>query len=100
LVFPRLRQFFDAPIVLSNEFLKGDEIPIDTISKNFLKSLDAPAFSLPRHNLSRQLLSELPADLLNARLVWVRRGSMVPPLHPLYDGPYAVLRQGPCTFTL
>jgi hypothetical protein len=43
---------FGAPIVLPNEFLKGDEIPVNTISKKFLKSLKAPAFSLPRHNLS------------------------------------------------
>jgi hypothetical protein len=41
---------FGAPIVLPNEFLKGDEIPVDPISKNFVKSLDAPAFFLPRHN--------------------------------------------------
>jgi hypothetical protein len=91
---------FGAPIVLPNEFLKGDEIPVDTISKNFLKSLDAPAFSLPRHNSSRQLPSELPAELLNTRLVWVRRGGVVPPLNSLYDGPYAVLCRGPRAFTL
>ncbi len=72
---------FGAPIVLPNEFLKGDKISVDTISKYFLKSLDAPAFSLPRHNLSRQL------------------PSILPPLHPLYDNPYAVLRWGPCAFT-
>jgi hypothetical protein len=90
---------FGAPIVVPNEFLKGDEIPVDTFSKYFLKSLDAPAFSLPRHNLSCQLPSELLADLLSACLVWVRRGSMVPPPLPLYDRPYAVLCQGPRAFT-
>jgi hypothetical protein len=37
---------FGAPVVFPNEFLKGDEIPDDTISTNFLKSLDAPAFFL------------------------------------------------------
>ncbi len=36
---------FGALIVLPNEFLTGDEIPVDTISKCFFKSLDAPAFS-------------------------------------------------------
>jgi hypothetical protein len=50
---------FGALIVLPNEFLKGDEIPVNTISKNFLKSLKAHAFSLPRYNLSRQLPSEM-----------------------------------------
>ncbi len=90
---------FGAPIIVPNEFLKGDEIPVDSISKNFRKSLDAPTFSLPRHNSSCQLPSELPADLLSACLVWVRHSGVVPPLHPLYDSPYAVLCWGPCTFT-
>jgi hypothetical protein len=73
---------FGAPIVLPNEFLKGDEIPVDTISNNFLKSLDAPAYSLPRHNSSHQLPSELPTDLLNARLALVQRSGVVPPPPP------------------
>ncbi len=63
---------FGAPIVLPNDFLQEDEISVDIISKKFPQSLDAPAFSLPRHNSSRQLQGELPADLLSARLVWVR----------------------------
>jgi hypothetical protein len=88
---------FCAPIVLPNEFLKGDEIPVDTISKKFHKSLDAPAFSLSRHNLSRQLPSELLADLLNARLIWVWRGGggspSPPPLRrPLCRPPLGTLR--------
>jgi hypothetical protein len=33
-------------------------------------------------------------------LVWVRPGGLVPPLQPLYDGPYAVLRRSPCSFTI
>jgi hypothetical protein len=75
-----------APIVLPNEFFKEEEIPVDTIKKSFVKSLDAPAFSLPRNSLSRQLPSELPADHLSARLVWVRCGGMVSLLHPLHAG--------------
>jgi hypothetical protein len=46
---------FGAPIVFPNEFLKGDEISDDTISKKFPKSLDAPAFFLA------QAQFELPA---------------------------------------
>ncbi len=56
--------------------------------------------SLPRHNSSTELPSELPAELLSAPLIWVRRGGLVPPLQPLYDGPYAVLRRGPRSFTI
>jgi hypothetical protein len=64
---------FGAPIVLPNEFLQCDEFAVDSIIKNFQKKLDAPAFSLPRHNSSSSLHlpSELPAQLLSARLVWV-----------------------------
>ncbi len=75
---------FGGPIVLPNEILKEDEIPVDTISNKFLKSLDASAFFLPRHSSSCQLPSELPADLLSGRLIWVRWRGL--PVHPLYNG--------------
>ncbi len=57
-------------------------------------------FSLPRHNSSTLLPNELPAKPLSAPLVWVRCGGVIPPLQPLYDGPYAVLCCGPCSFTI
>jgi hypothetical protein len=41
--------------------------------------LDVPAVSLPRHNSSTQLPSELLAKLLSAHLVWVLHGSVIPP---------------------
>ncbi len=91
---------FGAPIVLSNEFLQNEEMSVDAIIKNFSKTLHAPAVSLPRHNSSGQLPDELPSDLLSAPLIWVRRGGVIPPLQPLYDGPYAVLRRGPHSFTI
>ncbi len=47
-----------------------------------------------------QLPSEVPAELLSAPLVWVCHGGVVPPLQPLYDGPYAILRRGPHSFTI
>ncbi len=74
--------------------------PVDSIVKIFSKTLHVSAPSRPRHNSSTDLPSELPAKLLSAPLLWVRRGSLVPPLQPLYDGPYAFLRRGPCSFTI
>jgi hypothetical protein len=44
--------------------LQGDEFSVDANVKKFKTTLDAPAFSLPRHNSSTQLLAELPDDLL------------------------------------
>jgi hypothetical protein len=86
---------FDAQIVLPNEFLQNDELSVDTIVKKYAKILHVSAPPLPRHNSSTELPSKLPAELLSAPLVWVRRGGLVPPLQLLYNGPYAVLRRSP-----
>jgi hypothetical protein len=89
-----------APIVLPNEFLQNEEISVDSITKNFSNTLDVPTVSLPRHNSSTQLPSELPAELLSARLVWVHRGGIIPPHQLLDNGPYAILCCGPRSFTI
>ncbi len=78
---------FGAQIILPNEFLHKDELSVDTIVKKFSQTLHVSAPSLPRHNSSTELPSELLAELLSAPLVWVRRGGLVPTLQPLYDGP-------------
>ncbi len=39
---------FGAPIVLPNEFLQNEEMPVETIIKNFSKTLHVPAVSLPQ----------------------------------------------------
>jgi hypothetical protein len=85
---------------LPNEFLQNEEISVDAFIKIFSKILDVPAVSLPRYYSSAQLPSKLPAELLSAPLIWVCRGGVVPPLQPLYDGPYAVLRHGLHSFTI
>jgi hypothetical protein len=90
---------FGTPIVLPNKILQGDEFSVDAIVNKFLKNLDAPAFSLPRHNSSTQLPAELPDELLRAPLIWLRRGDVIPPLHCPYYSPYAILRHGPCFTT-
>jgi hypothetical protein len=91
---------FGASIVLPNVFLQSEELSEDSIIKIVSNTLHVPATSLPRHYSSTQLPSELPADLLSAPLRWVCRGGVIPPLQPLYDGPYAVLHHDPCSFTI
>jgi hypothetical protein len=83
----RAEAVLGAPIVLPNEFFQNEEMSVDAIIKSFSITLHAPAVSLPRHNSSAQLPSELPADLLSTPLVWVHRGDVIPPLQPLYDSP-------------
>jgi hypothetical protein len=43
---------------------------------------------------------DLPTDLAAARLVFVRRDGHVPPLTPLYEGPYSVVRRSLHHFTV
>jgi hypothetical protein len=91
---------FGALIVLHNEFSQNEEISFDYIIKIFSTTSDVPVSSLPRHNSSVQLPSELSAEFLSAPLVWVRHGGVVPPLQPLHYGPYTILRCGPRSFTI
>jgi hypothetical protein len=91
---------FGAQIVFSNEFLQNDELSVDAIVKKFSKTLRVSAPSLPSHNSSTDLPSELPAELLSTPLVWVHWGGLVPPVQLLYDSPYTVLRRGLCSFTI
>ena len=55
-----------------------------------------------RHNTAAacQPPPQLPDDLARASMVFVRRDGHVPPLQPLYDGPYAVVRRSHHNFTL
>jgi hypothetical protein len=91
---------FGAQIVLPNEFLQNDELSVDAIIQTFSKTLHVSAPSLPRHNSSTDLPSELPAELLSNPLIWVCWDGIIPPLQPLYDGPYTVLRRGPRSFII
>ncbi len=50
--------------------------------------------------MDRELPEDLPPDLWTADRVWVRRCFHVPPLTPLYDGPYAVIQRSLRSFKL
>ncbi len=47
-----------------------------------------------------QMAAKPAAALLSATFVYIRNGGTVPPLSPLYSGPYRVLASGPKVFRL
>jgi transposase InsO family protein len=54
---------------------------------------------LPTQKLSyAQTAARTPPGLMTAEYVYIRRGGVVPPLAPLYQGPFRVLRRGPKVF--
>jgi hypothetical protein len=56
--------------------------------------------TLPRPPDTTPPPPQLPEDLARAPTVFVRRDGHVPPLQPLYDGPYTVIRRSLHHFTL
>ncbi len=64
--------------------------------------MSAAEHATTRHNTAaaRQPPPQLPDARARATMVFVRRDGHVPPLQPLYDGPYAVIRRSLHHFTL
>ena len=56
----------------------------------------------PAHNTAenRKAPVQLPSDLAATRYVLVHRDGHIPPLTPLYDGPYLVLQRSLRTFRI
>ncbi len=101
LVFPRRRQFLAHFLSYPINFCRQNSFPLEQISQNFSKILDAPVFSLPsKHNSGRQLpkKKKLPGGLLRAPFIWVR--CVIPPLERPYNGPDTILRCSARTFTI
>ncbi len=74
----------------------GEPPPADFIAK-----LRQSGLPLPSRPLSyAQMVAKPPAALLSAAFVYVRKGGTIPPLSPLYSGPYRVLASGPKIFRL
>jgi hypothetical protein len=88
---------FGAPLVLPGLILNtGEPPPADFIAK-LRQSGPLP----PSRPLSYSQMAAKPAAaLLSAAFVYVRKGGTIPPLSPLYSGPYRVLASGPKIFRL
>jgi hypothetical protein len=82
LLFPQLMQFLVLQLSCPTNFCKEMNFLLMKLSKNLKKTLDGPAFSLPRHNSSTQLPAELPDELLRAPFFWLHRSSVSHPASP------------------
>ncbi len=86
-----------APLTLPGEFLSSTEPP----AKDFLDKLRRAPLPPPTRPLSyAQAAASVPPALLKAEFVYIRRGGVLPPLAPLYSGPYRVLRSAEKFFVL
>jgi hypothetical protein len=74
--------------------LDSPEIPPKIFLEQFSKTLSTAEHSATRHNTAagHRPPPQLPDDLPRAPTVFVRRDGHIPPLQPLYDGPYTVIR--------
>ncbi len=95
------QEVFSSPLILPGQFLDSPEIPPKIFLEQFSKTLSAAKHSANRQNTAaaRRPPPQLPNDLARAPTVFVRRDGHVPPLQPLYDGPYTVIRPSLPHFT-
>ena len=88
------------PLALPGELKDVAESPaVDFSSK--LASVDPPPICQPRSYAEVAASNiTISKQLQEAPYVYVRRGGTIPPLAPVYSGPFGVLHAGPKVFTL
>ena len=86
---------FGSSLILPGQFVSNSELSIADFLKQMSGILRSAESTVARHNTAsgRVAPETLPAGLLSAPTVFVRRDGHVPPLTPLYDGPFTVLRR-------
>ncbi len=88
---------YGAPLSLPGQFITAEEPP----PAGFVEKLRCASPLPPTRQLTyAEMVAKPPAALMAAKFVYVRRGGVVPPLEPLYLGPYQVLDNGPKVFRL
>ena len=81
-----------------SSFLDVRDEPPDGFCHRLVRLMDHLPLPAPRHNAAPS--SWIDDRLHTASHVFVRRDGHVPPLEPLYAGPYEVLERGPKVFRL
>jgi hypothetical protein len=84
---------YGAPLSLHGQFINAEEPP----PSGFVEKLRSAS---PPPQTRQLTYAEMAATLMVAKFVYVWRDGVVPPLEPLYLGPYQVLDNGPKVFRL
>jgi hypothetical protein len=79
---------FGVPLVLPGQILDTGEPPLADFIAKLRRSGPPPSRPLSY----AQMAAKPPAALLSAAFVYVPKGGTIPPLLPLYSGPYRVPR--------
>jgi hypothetical protein len=88
---------FGVPLVLPGQILDTEEpLPVEFVTK-LRQSSPLPLLCPLSY---AQMAAKPAAALLSVTFVYVRKGGKVPPLWPLYSGPYKVLSSEPKVFWL
>jgi hypothetical protein len=90
---------YGSPLTLPGEFLEDSSPP----SASFLQELREKMSGFQPPDVKRPTFSpvlESSDGLREAELVYVRRGGVLKPLSPLYEGPYRVLEKSQKYFRL
>jgi transposase InsO family protein len=86
---------FGMPLTLPGQLLAVPETPVEKVVEE-LRAVQP----LPTRQLSYAEAASGLQQLQQAEYVYVRRGGVVPPLSPLYQGPYRVLEKSQKFFSL
>ncbi len=79
---------FGMPLTLPGQLLAVPETPVEKVVEE-LRAVQP----LPTRQLSCAEAASGPQQLQEAEFMYVRRGGVVPPMSPLYQGPYRVLER-------
>ena len=86
---------FGAPLTLPGQLLESSEEPLEQVVSR-LRSIQPP----PTRPITYAEVSAASQRIFSAQYVYVRRCGVIPPLSPLYTGPFAVVARGPKVFKL
>jgi hypothetical protein len=82
---------FGVPVTLPGQFLEASDCPPPSLM--FLREVWSTLGCQRPHHIPPPQPAELPADLLQAEMVFVQNDTKLLLLSPLYSGPYRVLER-------